>query len=68
MLTIMKGLPISYYKDLQDDKSLVFDSYDTLKDTLLMANELILNLNVNKINMKQMAQKVTQQQLILLIT
>ncbi len=57
MLTIMKGLPISYYKDLQDDKSLVFDSYDTLKDTLLMANELILNLNANKINMKQMAQK-----------
>ena len=57
MLTIMKGLPISYYKDLQDDKALVFDSYDTLKDTLLMANELILNLNTNKINMKQMAQK-----------
>ena len=57
MLTIMKGLPISYYKDLQDDKALVFDSYDTLKDTLLMANELILNLNTNKINMKKMAQK-----------
>ncbi len=57
MLTIMKGLPISYYKDLQDDKALVFDSYDTLKDTLLMANELIFNLNTNKINMKQMAQK-----------
>tara|TARA_B100000214_G_C23875608_1_gene584795 strand:- start:591 stop:1040 length:450 start_codon:yes stop_codon:yes gene_type:complete len=53
----MKGLPISYYKDLQDDKALVFDSYDTLKDTLLMANELILNLNTNKINMKEMAQK-----------
>ena len=57
MLTIMKGLPISYYKDLQDDKALVFDSYDTLKDTLLMANELIFNLNTNRINMKQMAQK-----------
>ncbi len=57
MLTIMKGLPISYYKDLQDDKALVFESYDTLKDTLLMANELIYNLNTNKINMKQMAQK-----------
>ena len=57
MLTIMKGLPISYYKDLQDDKALVFDSYDTLKDTMLMANELIFNLNTNKINMKQMAQK-----------
>ena len=67
MLTIMKGLPISYYKDLQDDKALVFDSYDTLKDTLLMANELILNLNANKINMKQMAREVIQQQLILQI-
>ena len=57
MLTIMKGLPISYYKDLQDDKALVFDSYDTLKDTLLMANELVVNLNTNKKNMKNMAQK-----------
>ena len=28
----MKGLPISYFKDLQDDKSLVFDGFDTLKD------------------------------------
>ena len=44
MLTIMKGLPISYYKDLQDDKELVFDSYDTLKDSLSMSIELIDNL------------------------
>ena len=49
MLTIMKGLPISYYKDLQDDKALVFDSYDTLKDTLIMANELILTLTQIKL-------------------
>ena len=49
MLTIMKGLPISYYKDLQDDKGLVFDSYDTLKDSLMMAIELIQNLNTKKI-------------------
>jgi len=57
MLTIMKGLPISYYKDLQDDKELVFDSYDTLKDSLLMSIELIENLNTKKNNMKNMAQK-----------
>ena len=37
MLTIMKGLPMSYFKDLQDDKKLVFDGYDTLKDTLIMS-------------------------------
>tara|TARA_B100000945_G_scaffold174405_1_gene139775 strand:- start:832 stop:2220 length:1389 start_codon:yes stop_codon:yes gene_type:complete len=57
MLTIMKGLPISYYKDLQDDKELVFDSYDTLKDSLIMSIELINNLNTKKNNMKNMAQK-----------
>ena len=57
MLTIMKGLPISYYKDLQDDKELVFDSFDTLKDSLSMSIELIENLNTKKNNMKNMAQK-----------
>ena len=57
MLTIMKGLPISYYKDLQDDKELVFDSYDTLKNTLSVSIELITNLNTKKNNMKNMAQK-----------
>ena len=45
----MKGLPISYFKDLQDDKALVFDGYDTLKDTLLMSNELVKNIYPNKI-------------------
>tara|TARA_B100000945_G_C20412306_1_gene613239 strand:- start:1272 stop:2660 length:1389 start_codon:yes stop_codon:yes gene_type:complete len=57
MLTIMKGLPISYYKDLQDDKKLVFDSYDTLKDSLMMSAELIQNMNTKKNNMKNMAEK-----------
>ena len=57
MLTIMKGLPISYYKDLQDDKELVFDSFDTLKDSLSMAIELMENLKTKKTNMKTMAQK-----------
>ena len=55
ILTIMKGLPISYFKDLQDDKSLVFDGFDTLKDTLVMSNELIKNVNPNKIRMYNMA-------------
>ena len=55
ILTIMKGLPISYFKDLQDDKALVFDGYDTLKDTLLMSNELIKNVNPNKTRMSDMA-------------
>ncbi len=55
ILTIMKGLPISYFKDLQDDKALVFDGFDTLKDTLIMSNELIKNANPNKTRMFDMA-------------
>ena len=48
MLTIMKGLPLSYYKDMQDDKALVFSSYDTLVGSIIIANELIKNLKPNK--------------------
>ena len=55
ILTIMKGLPMSYFKDLQDDKSLVFDGYDALKDTLIMTYELINNLKPNKERMYKMA-------------
>ncbi len=55
ILTIMKGLPISYFKDLQDDKALVFDGFDTLKDTLTMSSELIKNVNPNKTRMSNMA-------------
>ena len=55
ILTIMKGLPISYFEDLQDDKSLVFDGYDTLKDTLIMADELVKNIKPNKSRMLKMA-------------
>ena len=55
MLTIMKGLPMSYFKDMQDDKELVFSGYDTLKDTLTMSAELINSVNANKTNMLFMA-------------
>ena len=55
ILTIMKGLPMSYFKDLQDDKALVFEGYDTLKDTLTMTYELIDNLKISKERMLIMA-------------
>tara|TARA_Y100000590_G_scaffold191486_1_gene217826 strand:- start:1272 stop:2660 length:1389 start_codon:yes stop_codon:yes gene_type:complete len=48
MLTTMKGLPLSYYKDMQEDKSLVFSSYDTLLESIIITNELIKNLKPNK--------------------
>ena len=48
---------MSYFKDLQDDKALVFDGYDTLKDTLIMCAELINAVKPIKKNMLDMANK-----------
>ena len=48
MLTIMKGLPLSYYKDMQEDKALVFESYDLITESIIITNELINNLEANK--------------------
>ena len=51
MLTTMKGLPLSYYKDMQEDKTLVFNSYDTLLESIIITNELIKSLKPNKARM-----------------
>lgn len=56
MLTILKGLPMSYFKDLQDDKQLVFSSYDNLIDSLKILNEVINNITPNKKNMIKLAE------------
>ena len=48
MLTTMKGLPLSYYKDMQEDKTLVFNSYDTLLESIIITNELVKSLKANK--------------------
>ena len=55
MLTIMKGLPMSYFKDLQDDKKLVFDGFDTLNDSLVLSLELVNSVKPNKKNMLKLA-------------
>jgi argininosuccinate lyase len=55
MLTILKGLPLSYYKDMQEDKSIVFDSYDTILESIIITNELIINLNPIKDRMLKLS-------------
>jgi len=55
MLTTMKGLPLSYYKDMQEDKALVFHSYDTLVESIIITNELIKSLKPNKERMRALA-------------
>ena len=55
MLTILKGLPLSYFKDLQDDKQLVFNSFDQLKNSLIILNDVLKNFSVNKKRMLELA-------------
>ena len=56
MLTILKGLPLSYFKDLQDDKEFVFKSFDQLKNSLIILNDVLKNFSVNKKRMLQLAE------------
>tara|TARA_B100000686_G_C16495548_1_gene814363 strand:- start:53 stop:910 length:858 start_codon:yes stop_codon:yes gene_type:complete len=55
MLTILKGLPISYFKDLQDDKEIVFESYDNINNSIMILTEVINNLKPNKKRMIALA-------------
>ena len=55
MLTILKGLPLSYFKDLQDDKEIVFKSNDTLINCLKIFNEILKNISPNKKKMFELA-------------
>ena len=55
MLTILKGLPLSYFKDLQDDKKIVFDSNDTLINCLKIFDEVLKNCSPNKKKMFELA-------------
>ena len=48
MLTILKGLPLSYFKDLQDDKELAFKSFDQIKYSIIILNEILNNFTANK--------------------
>jgi argininosuccinate lyase len=48
MLTILKGLPLSYFKDLQDDKEIIFKSNDTLINCLKIFDEILKNSTPNK--------------------
>ena len=57
MLTILKGLPLSYFKDLQDDKQIIFSTYDTLINCLKLLDEVFNNFYPNKKRMLELANK-----------
>ena len=57
MLTTAKGLPLTYNKDLQEDKEGFFDAIDTVKLTLAVYRDMILTMTVNVDKMAQAVSK-----------
>ena len=57
LLTMLKGIPLAYNKDMQEDKQAIFDSVDTIKDCLKIFAPMLDTLTVNKDNMKKAAAK-----------
>jgi argininosuccinate lyase len=57
LITLMKGQPLAYNKDNQEDKEPLFDTVDTLKDTLRIFAEMMGGLTVNAAHMEAAAKK-----------
>ena len=55
LLTVMKGLPLSYNRDLQEDKLPVFDTVDTVKSSLVVFSEMFPRIIFNTKKMKETA-------------
>ncbi|CRZ34767.1 argininosuccinate lyase [Herbinix hemicellulosilytica] len=57
LLTTMKGLPLAYNKDMQEDKELTFDAIDTVKSCLALSNEMLFTMKFNKNILESSAKK-----------
>ncbi len=53
LLTTLKGLPLAYNKDMQEDKEGVFDAIDTLSDSLIVMTGMIRTMTVNEDAMRR---------------
>ena len=56
LLTTLKGLPLTYNRDLQEDKEGFFDTYDTLLATLRVFSDMLSGLEVNALAMREAAE------------
>ena len=57
LLTVLKGLPLAYNKDMQEDKEGIFDAIDTVKMCLQVFDGMIGTMKARTANMKRAAQK-----------
>ena len=57
LLTTMKGLPLAYNKDMQEDKELTFDAIDTVKGCIALFTGMIATMKINKNRMEESAKQ-----------
>ena len=57
LLTMLKGLPLAYNKDMQEDKEAIFDSIDTVKQCVSIFTPMLATMTVIEKNMKDAAAK-----------
>ncbi|MDN6502531.1 MAG: argininosuccinate lyase, partial [Tetragenococcus koreensis] len=57
LLTVMKGLPLAYNKDFQEDKEGMFDTSETVITSLEIMSDMIKTMKVNPTNMQQATEK-----------
>lgn len=57
LLTTMKGLPLAYNKDLQEDKEGVFDAYKTVKSCLKIMSGMLRTMHINRAHMEESTKK-----------
>ena len=57
LLTTMKGIPLAYNKDMQEDKEAAFDAMDTVRNCLTLFTDMLATLKFNKDNMEKSATK-----------
>lgn len=55
LLTTMKGIPLAYNKDMQEDKELSFDAMDTVKGCIALFNGMLATMKFNKDKMRASA-------------
>lgn len=55
ILTILKGLPMTYNRDMQEDKEPLFDSIDTIKAALAVFEEMVRGMSVNEVRTRAAA-------------
>lgn len=55
LITTMKGLPLAYNKDMQEDKELAFDSISTTKSSIHLMSEMLKSMTFNKDKMRKSA-------------